>query len=111
MVQSRRAGGVWRDILARGWGAFWRDELSSRKELDLPPFGLLVQIEPARGEDRKELLRSLEDAGFFVMDPGEPDLPLWVNAASAEALGQALTPRFGIEHSRSGFPVVTVWAE
>ena len=45
------------------------------------------------------------------MDPGEPGLPLWVNAVSAEALGQALAPRFGIKHSRLGFPVVTVWAE
>ena len=111
LVQSRRSGGVWRDSLARGWGAFWRDELNNRRALDLPPFGLLVQIEPSRGEDRGALLRSLEEAGFFVMDPGEPGLPLWVNAVSAEALGQALAPRFGIEHSRLGFPVVTVWAE
>lgn len=111
LVQSRRAGSAWRDTLARGWGCFWRDELNSRRELELPPFGILVQIEPARDEDRGALLRSLENAGFFVMDPGESGLPLWVNAVSAEALGRALAPRFGIEHSRSGFPVVTVWAE
>ena len=54
LVQSRRSGGAWRDSLARGWGAFWRDELNNRRALDLPPFGLLVQIEPSRGEDRGE---------------------------------------------------------
>lgn len=111
LVQSRRSGAVWRDVLARGWGGFWRDELDNRRELGLPPFGVLVQIEPSPGGDRGELLRTLEDAGFFVMDPGEPDLPLWVSAATTEALWQVLAPRFGIGHSREGFPTVTVWAE
>ena len=111
LVQSRSSGSAWRDILARGWGCFWRDELNNRRELDLPPFGLLVQIEPSRGEDREALVRSLENANFFVMDPGENSLPFWVNAVSSEALGQALAPRFGIERSRLGFPAVTVWAE
>ena len=45
LVQSRRSGAVWRDVLARGWGGFWRDELDNRRELGLPPFGVLVQIE------------------------------------------------------------------
>ncbi|WP_158612113.1 primosomal protein N' family DNA-binding protein [Fretibacterium sp. OH1220_COT-178] len=112
LVQGRRLGGsTWRDTLMRGWGCFWREELSNRKALELPPFGFLVQIETPRGEDRAALVRSLEDARFFVMDPGEADLPLWVSTRSVESLGSFLAPRFGIERSRSGFPVVTVWAE
>lgn len=111
LVQSRRSGNVWRDVLARGWGCFWSGELDARRSLDLPPFGLLVQIDLPEGEDRGTFIRSLEDAGLFVMDPGDPGQPLWVSAASADVLGRILAPRFGIEHSRSGFPVVTVWAE
>ena len=72
---------------------------------------MLVQIEPSLGGDRGDLLHTLEGAGFFVMDPGEPDLPLWVSASPTEALGQVLAPSFCIGHSREGFPAVTVWAE
>ncbi|MCR5346467.1 MAG: hypothetical protein K6E38_01710 [Fretibacterium sp.] len=125
LVQSRRRGLEWRELLARGWGRFWEKELALREELDIPPFGLMVRIDPVG--DRRALIRRLEDEGLFVMDPGEPDpcsglssgpggeapapVPLWVNVRSVGAVERALLPRFSIRCSRGGFPSITVWTE
>ncbi|MCR4818760.1 MAG: hypothetical protein K5841_07380 [Fretibacterium sp.] len=142
LVQSLRRGLEWRELLARGWGRFWEKELPLRMELDIPPFGLMVQIDlparlpgsrtPERGAaldrpaeskgsaghfpeapsgDREELRRLLEDEGLFVMDPGEPGAPLWVNAQSVLPVARALSARFSIARSRSGYPSITVWTE
>lgn len=142
LVQSRRRGLEWRELLMKGWGRFWERELALRAELDIPPFGLMVQIDlPARlpssrpperraalgrpavpeesaghfpeapSEDRETLSRLLEDEGLFVMDPGEPGAPLWVNAPSTGAVTRVLSPRFSIARSRSDFPSITVWTE
>ena len=111
LIQGRRFGAEWRAILSGGWERFWRGELALRSELALPPVGLMIQIDLPEGEDRAEALRTLEDAGLFVMDPGEPGAPLWVNASSPEPVARALAPRFAIGRSRLHFPSVTVWAE
>ncbi len=109
MIQSRREGSEWRNLLTQGWERFWEGELKLRAELDLPPHSLMVQLTPHPDEDRGALIRTLEDAGLFVMDPGEADLPLWVSAPSIEPVFQALTPRFHIQ--RRIYPRATVWAE
>ena len=111
LIQGRRFGLRWRDVLAGGWGRFWRDELKLRDELDLPPFGLMAQIDLPKSEDRDVFIRMLEDAGLFVMDPGDRDLPLWAGVRNVEPLFRALEPRFHIGRSRQNFPVVTIWSE
>ena len=111
LIQGRRFGAEWRAILSGGWERFWRGELALRSELALPPVELMIQIDLPEGEDRAEASRALEEAGLFVMDPGEPGSPLWVNAPSSEPVARALAPRFAIGRSRLHFPSVTVWAE
>jgi primosomal protein N' (replication factor Y) len=110
LVQTRRPGMVWQNAFRLGWAHFWKAELRERESLGLPPYGLLVQIDPpGKTPERDALIRLLERAGIFVMDAGEG--PLWVAGKSTERLAAALAPRFEIKHSRRGFPVVTVWAE
>ena len=125
LVQSRRRGLEWRELLMKGWGRFWERELALRAELDIPPFGLMVQIDlPARlpsscsphvleapSEDREALSRLLEEESLFVMDPGEPGSSLWLNTRSIAPVARALSPRFSIARSRSDFPSITVWTE
>ena len=111
LVQGRRFGSEWRTFLTRGWDHFWRRELALRAELDLPPSGLLIQVDLPKNEDRGAMIRMLEDAGLFVMDPGDAGMPLWLTPASIDEVSRALAPRFAIGRSRSRFPVVTVWAE
>ena len=111
LMQSRCPGSSWQSTLWLGWGRFWRNELAERKSLNLPPYGLLVQIDLPEGEDRSSFVRTLEKANLFVMDAGDGNSPLWTAVKSTEALRAALASRFEIKHSRIGFPVVTVWAD
>ena len=109
VIQSRREGGEWRGLLAQGWKRFWEGELKLRSELDLPPCGLMVQFDLHPSEDREALIRELLEGGFFVMDPGEAALPLWVSAPSVEPVARLLAPRFRI--LRKNPPRATVWSE
>ncbi len=111
LIQSRRSGKAWRDALSQGWERFWKGELQSRSELDLPPYGLMVRIDASEGEDRGALISRLERAGLFVMDPGDEKEPLWVSSKSIAPVAAALAPRFEISRSREGFPAVTVLTE
>lgn len=111
LIQGRMNGPSWRDTVLRGWERFWRGELSVREELGLPPHGLLARIDLPKGCVRDDMIRSLEEAGLFVMDPGTEDAPLWVTAVSAPELSRALAPQFEIAMSKRGFPVVTLFAE
>ncbi|MDR1875423.1 MAG: hypothetical protein LBQ90_10490 [Synergistaceae bacterium] len=110
LMQTRHAGIGWWSTLWSGWGNFWKGELEERKSLDLPPYGLLVQIDLPPDEDRGAFVRTLEEAGLSVMDAGD-GAPLRVTVRSTERLRAGLAPRFEIRHSRRGFPVVTVCAE
>ena len=57
---------------------------------------------------KREASCALEEAGLFVIDPGEPGSPLWVNAPSSEPVARTLAPRFVIGRSRLHFPSMTV---
>jgi len=110
-MQIRGSGNSWRSALRLGWGHFWRGELRERELLGLPPYGLLVQIDLPKNEDKKALIDSLEKESIMAMDSGEESSSLWITAKSTEKLKTTLAARFGISRSRAGFPVVTVWAE
>jgi primosomal protein N' (replication factor Y) len=110
LLQTRRPGGGWLNSFRLGWGRFWESELRERKELSLPPYELLVQVDLPVNEDREALVRSLERANLPVTSGGDSS-PLWLSVKSTEPLALALAPRFEIRHSRAGFPVVTVWTE
>jgi primosomal protein N' (replication factor Y) len=110
LMQTRHPGNAWQSTLWSGWGKFWKGELEERKTLNLPPYGLLVQIDLPPDEDRIAFVRTLEEAGMSVMDAGDGS-PLRVAVRSTGRLWVKLAPRFEIRHSRRGFPVLTVCAE
>jgi primosomal protein N' (replication factor Y) len=118
LMQTRSPESSWQRSLWLGWEHFWKRELRERKQLNLPPYGLLVQIDlpenkknGGRNADKNSLVRLLEKANLSAMDAGDEKSPLWVATKSTDRLGTALTPRFEIAHSRLDFPVVTVWTE
>jgi primosomal protein N' (replication factor Y) len=110
LAQTRRPGSGWQRALRLGWEYFWKEELRDRKSLELPPYELLVQVNfPGKGSaSRSALMEVLERENIFVLDAGGP---LWVTAKSTNRLGTVLAPCFEIQHSRRGFPTITVWAE
>jgi primosomal protein N' (replication factor Y) len=110
LLQTRRPESAWVNSFRLGWGRFWESELRERKDLGLPPYELLVQVDLPLKEDRGALIRSLERADLSVTSGGDAS-PLWLSVKSTELVGAALAPRFEIRHSRAGFPVVTVWTE
>ena len=111
LLQSRRPGLGWQRGVAKGWSAFWKQELSERRELELPPFSYLFEIKAHTAEQKTEILASLEGAGMNPMDPGEPPLVIWLSAASVVPVREALAPFFSIARSRSGFPGICVWID
>jgi len=111
LIQVRGSGNSWRSVLRLGWGYFWRSELREREQLGLPPYGLLIQMDLPKNENKKALIDSLEKENITAMDSGEENSSLWAVIKSTEKLKAALAPRFEISRSRAGFPVVTVWAE
>ena len=111
LVQTRRPGSGWQNALWLGWDHFWQGELQERKNLLLPPYGLLIQLDLPKSEDRTALIRLLEQENFPVMDAGDGVSPFWLTTKSTERLSAVLAPRFEIKFSRIGFPVATVWTE
>jgi primosomal protein N' (replication factor Y) len=110
LAQTRRPGSSWQRSFWLGWEHFWEEELRDRKSLDLPPHQLLAQVDfPEKGGVvRNALLEILERENIFALDSGGP---LWITLKSLNRLRTVLAPCFEIEHSRQGFPTITVWIE
>lgn len=87
LVQARRSGMRVAEFLSGGWEKFILDELREREDFMLPPYGYMVDVAvKSEKVSRLDLITSLEDAGLFVMDPGEDDKPFYLNV---ETLGEA----------------------
>ena len=94
LIQARKDGMKFAFYFAEGWEKFIREELKSRENLMLPPYGFVAEIvaEKRSKITREEIAKFLGDAGLFVMDPGEEDLPLYVSTDSLEAVRKILEP-------------------
>ncbi|MBQ3652876.1 MAG: hypothetical protein II954_00490 [Synergistaceae bacterium] len=87
LVQARRSGMRVAEFLSGGWEKFIADELREREEFMLPPYGYMVEVAvKSEKVSRLGLITTLEDAGLFVLDPGEEDKPFYLNV---ETLGEA----------------------
>ena len=75
----------------QGWTKFFSQELSERKEFNLPPFGYVIEIEAQKSKIREKLLDSFFEAGIFVMDPGDESQPLHINTESLEPIEKVLS--------------------
>ena len=99
LIQARKAGMRIAGYLPQGWSRFIPEELKTRKEYMLPPYGYIIEIECSRIK-RGEMIRAFDNAGIFVMDPGDESKPLYVNV---KTLDEVMNVRelFGIRKNKS----------
>ena len=108
LIQTRRKGLMLAKFLSRGWGKFIPDELKTRKEFMLPPYGYMIEVETSGGKLRDDIIDSLMDAGFFVMDPGDDSKLFYVSCESLEAVRKSLEPEKFIRNTKTQFINITV---
>lgn len=114
VVQSRIPGKGWQTGISAGWDYFWRRELSERKELGLPPFGYLIQVDFPGPNVKEDVTSALLKAGLNVMDPGESEknsFRIWISVEKLGVVFSALKPFFNISRSSSGFPITRIWSD
>ncbi|MBR0257251.1 MAG: hypothetical protein IJQ58_05890 [Synergistaceae bacterium] len=99
LIQAGGSGLRIAGFLARGWGQFIPDELEARREFMLPPFGYAIEIGNADAKTRDSLMDSFMREGIFVMDPGDDDMPLYVNTLTLEPIRKILEPLITIRKS------------
>lgn len=85
LIQARRSGMKLAGYLSQGWEKFIQDELKSREEYMLPPYGYMLELECSTIR-RGEILKAFDEAGIFVMDPGDESQPLYVSVNSLDEL-------------------------
>lgn len=91
LIQARNNGMKTAQFLSEGWGKFIPDELKTRKDFMLPPYGCIVEVEIGGKIQRRDIITMLEDEGIFVMDSGD-DSPLYMNVSSLETVRKILEP-------------------
>ena len=111
LIQARRKGMRLAEFLAGGWTRFIPDELRTRRDFMLPPFGYIVEVECSSKILRGEIMDSFMDAGIFVMDPGEDDQPLYVSTESLEAVRKILEPKIFLRNTKKQYINITVRSE
>ena len=90
LIQSRKSGMKLARFLYSGWEKFFSNELKTRKEFNLPPYGYIIEIETQDTKLRETLLDNLFNAGIFVMDPGDETQPLYINTNSLDPVEKVL---------------------
>lgn len=108
LIQTRRKGLMLAEFLSRGWEKFIPDELKMRREFMLPPYGYMIEVEMSGGKLRDDIINSLMDAGFFVMDPGDDSKLFYVSCESLEAVRKFLEPEKFIRNTKNQFINITV---
>ena len=82
------------------WEKFWRSELETRRDLDLPPFNLLIKLNCANKLKRESLISKLDETGIIAMDLSD-DLninngTLLISAPSVKNIYKILEPYFDL---------------
>ena len=90
LLQNRKYGMKITKFLPRGWKIFLQQELKEREEFKFPPFGYAIKIETKKSNIREKLLDAFFDANIFVMDPGDDELPLYINIENLEPVRKIL---------------------
>ena len=107
ILQTKATGTAWQKKLEKGWHQFWESELAERKELDLPPWKFLVEIN-TKSRIKNEMLSILESAGFECLDPDPSSGLFWVRTEKTETMRKAVEPFFSVSRSKEGFPRMRV---
>ena len=87
------------------WQKFWQAELETRRDLDLPPFGVLIKVSCKNKIKREELINKLDEAGIFAMDLSDDledkddkksDGALLISAKSVRSVYKIFEPYFNV---------------
>ena len=87
------------------WQKFWQAELETRRDLDLPPFGVLIKVSCKNKIKREELINKLDEAGIFAMDLSDDlddkdnkksDGALLISAQSVRSVYKIFEPYFNV---------------
>ena len=100
LIQARSSGMRTANFLCSGWKNFINDELKIRREYSLPPYGYIVEIESKNERIREKVFSDFLEAGIFVMDPGENNLPLYVHTKSLDNVRKVLEPYYSVINSK-----------
>lgn len=111
LIQARRKGIRFAEFLAGGWTRFIPDELRSRQDFLLPPYGYIIEVGCSSRILRGKIMDSLMDAGFFVMDPDDEAHTLYVNTESVESVRKILEPIMFLRNTKSQYINITVRSE
>ena len=111
LIQARRNGMRLAEFLSRGWEKFIPDELNTRREFMLPPYGYIVEVECSGKTLRDDIINSFFEANIFVMDPGDDSQPLYVSSESLEAVRKILEPKIFLRNTKSQYINITVRSE
>jgi len=112
LLQSRNFSQPWLRGLQLGWTYFWNEELRERANFDFPPNSHLVEIEPPSSwKWREDLVRSLDEAGFYTLLSEGSSKKFTVLTPRMAHLRHFLEKYFSIKRSRFGFPKITVWSD
>ena len=86
------------------------DEISLRKELSLPPFSFIIEIQCKNLIQKKSITSELENSGLFVMDSDEGNTLLSVCVKNPEPVRKILE-KYSSVSSAGKIPDVKVRAE
>ena len=114
VIQSRMPGKGWQRGLSAGWEYFWKMELAERRELNLPPYAYLLQVDFPDDSSKMEIISALEKSGLDIMDPGHDkknSVRIWISTARLNPVMTALEPFFRISRSAVGFPLVSIYSD
>lgn len=113
ILQSKQPGRGWQKGLKAGWNIFWKNELQERKDLELPPWIYLLEVN-GKPETKTKMLNEAIRLGIEYMDP-EPDTgKFWIKAKKEyqlEQLREAWIPFFHVSRSYKGYPKIRVWMD
>jgi len=113
VLQSKQPGSGWQKGLKAGWNIFWKSELKDRRDLELPPWVYLLEVN-GKPETKAEMLNEAIRLGIEYMDP-EPDTgKFWIKAKKEyqlEQLREAWGPFFHVSRSYKGYPKIRVWMD
>ncbi len=107
LLQSRKPKKGWQVALEAGFGYFWENELLERKNLDLPPFCLLLEI-CGEGEKIAEIGETLSGEGFEVFPGPQGRGSLQVKFTDLEKMRGLLEPFFAVNSTSRGYPRISL---
>ena len=108
LIQSRQKGMKLAEFLSRGWNAFILDEIRTRRDFLLPPFGYIIEVECSSKILREELINLFMNDGIFVMDSGVDSEPLYVNSQSLESVKKILSSKIFLRNTKKNYINITV---